>query len=189
MAYNFECGVRGPGTCITGKLTPGLIVVAGPEEKDWTCISGGDSTFGWVRTSQLAPVPDNPHIQLSQWIGWWHRDKEMPGVKNDRLLITRGKSPGTLHISGRAYWYGIAGNVHFGEVKGDATPVGPYLHVVEGDDLSGCVLDLEDHPMTQHMSAYDNARWGGMNVRFLRTWTRFNPSERRAVSRDGLQAR
>jgi hypothetical protein len=176
IPYNFACGVRGSGTCVAGKLNPGLVVAAGPQESGWTCVSGGDSTSGWVPTARLGPVPADPRISLSQWIGWWHQGKDIPGVKNDRLLITPGKTPGSLRISGRAYWYGIAGVVHFGEVNADATPVGPYLHVVEGDNLSGCVLDLKYDLATHSIAVYDNAACGGMNVRFLGIWTKFTPS-------------
>jgi len=178
IPYSFACGVRGSGTCIAGKLDPGLLVIAGPEKSGWTCVSDGDATFGWVPTSRLASVPSNPRIPLSQWIGWWHRGKPTPGVKNDLLLITRGKSPGALNVSGRAYWYGLGDDVHFGQVNVEAAPVGPYLHLVEGDDLNSCVLDLKYDLAKQTIAAHDNARCGGMNVRFWGVWTRFSPSSR-----------
>jgi hypothetical protein len=168
--------VRGSGTCITGTLDPGIVVSAGPAQNGLTCVSGGDSTSGWVPTARLAPVPADPHASLSQWLGWWHQGTETPGQKNDRLLITRAKSPGLLHVSGRAYWFGANDDVHFGEVIADAKPSGNYLHAVQGDDLSGCVVDLKYDPASHTISAYDNMRCGGMNVRFSRTWTKFTPS-------------
>ena len=177
VPYSLACGVNGSGTCIPLTLVPGLVVIAGPEQGGWTCVSDGDATFGWVPTSRLAPVPSTPLIPLSQWIGWWHQGKPTPGVKNNLLLITSGKSKGTLHVSGRAYWYGLADNVHFGGVNGDAEPVGPYLHLVEGDDLNSCILDLKYDSATQTIAAHDNARCGGMNVRFSGVWTRVKPSE------------
>ncbi len=176
IPYLFACGVRGSGTCIPGKLDPGLVVSAGPAQNGLTCVSGGDSTSGWVPTSRLAPVPADPHASLSQWVGWWRQETETPAKNNDRLLITRTGSPGVLHISGRAYWYGANDDVHFGEVNADAKPIGNYLHAVQGDDLSGCVVDLKFDPATHTISAYDNMRCGGMNVRFARAWTKFTPA-------------
>ena len=184
VPYEFACGVRGSGTCIASKLDPGLIVITGPEQSGWTCVSDGDATFGWVPTSRLASVPSRPAVPLSMWIGWWHQGKPMPGVKDNRLLITPGNSQGTLNISGRAYWYGSAGVVHFGEVNAEATPVGRYLHVVEGDDLSGCVLDFAYDLAAHSIAAHDNARCGGMNARFWGIWTRFSPSPKK-ISESG----
>jgi len=112
-------------------------------------------------------------VPLQDWIGWW---RDSPGTR-DRLLITAGSSPGTLRVSGRAYWYGINRNVHYGQLNSrDATPSGPYLHLVESDTLSGCVVDLHFDPARHSLRSYDNSNCGGMNVHFSGTWTRFTLS-------------
>ena len=88
-------------------------------------------------------------------------------------LIQPGKSPGTLHVSGRAFWYGGNDNVHLGAIDAaDTAPLGPILHAVDGT----CVLDLVLDPATHTLSANDNMNCGGMNVRFWGSWHRFVPS-------------
>jgi hypothetical protein len=176
IPYAFACGYKNSPACIGGTLKPGLVVSLGAERNGWSCVTDGDAS-GWIPSSRLAYVPDTPHIPESSWIGWWQEGKPAPGIKNDRLLITRGSSPGTLHISGRAYWYGMNDNVHIGELPPiDAKPIGPYLHIVSGNNLSDCVVDLKYDPATRTLHALDNGQCGGMNVRFGGTWTKFTPS-------------
>ena len=176
VPYAFGCAQHGkPGPCIGGTLNSGLVVSVGATSGAWSCVPGG-GVSGWVPTSRLAELPTTTAVPLKDWIGWWHNPPFTPNQNNDRLLITPGTAPGTLHISGRAYWYGANGNVHFGGINADAQPVGPYLHIVEGDTLSSCVLDLHYNLSTYTFSAYDNASCGGMNVRFSGEWSRFTPS-------------
>jgi hypothetical protein len=112
---------------------------------------------------------------LKDWIGWWHNPPLVPHEENDRILITPGSAPGTLRISGRAYWYGANDNVHLGQINpADAKPIGPYLHIFD----SGCIVDLHFNPANHTFTTYDNAGCGGMNVRFSGTWTRFTPTAR-----------
>ena len=113
-----------------------------------------------------------------EWLGWWHSGREIRGVKADRLLITRKPGSELLHISGRAYWYGLGDDVHFGEVQADAAPIGLYLHAVQPFSSGGCVVDLKLDPATHTLHAYDNMQCGGMNVRFDGTWERFLPKKR-----------
>lgn len=175
IPYQFACGFNRPaGVCATGTLASGLVVSLGQEQGGWACVSGGDSTSGWVPVARLAPVPATPHVPLSAWLGWWREGKDVQGIKNDRLLITRVPGSPTLHVSGRAYWYGLPPDVHFGGVDADAKPIGRYLHVVDGV----CVLDLKLDPATHKLNAADNAGCGGMNVRFMGTWTRFAPKRK-----------
>jgi hypothetical protein len=177
IPYAFACGKKFAPDCIGGTLKPELVVTVGSQQDSWSCVTGGDSTTGWVPSDRVAPLPDAPHIPLSEWIGWWHQLPVTPHQKNNLILISQGKTPGTLHVSGRAYWYGSNDNVHLGEISPtEAKPVGPYLHIVDGDTLSSCVVDLQFDPKSHTLQAYDNANCGGMNVRFLRTWTRFSPS-------------
>ena len=145
----------------------------GQEQNGWACVTGGDSTSGWVPVRNLSPVPATPQSLISEWLGWWRRGKDVKGVKNDRLLITSDPGSNVLHVSGRAYWYGLNDNVHLGSIQADATPVGVYLHAVEA--TGGCVLDLKLDQTTHTLKGYDNEQCGGMNVRFSGTWTHFKP--------------
>ncbi|NYF90294.1 hypothetical protein RBB79_11935 [Tunturiibacter empetritectus] len=181
VPYNFACGVNRPaGVCVSLPIKPGIVVSVGAEKSGWTCITGGDSTSGWVPSTSLGELPTTPRISPSAWIGWWQQGKSRPGMRNDRLLITKGDAPNSFHVSGRAYWYGLNDNVHLGEVKAEGFVVGPYMHIIEGDELSGCVIDLKYDVSTRQFSAYDNQRCGGANVRFGRTWTKFTPSTTRS---------
>jgi hypothetical protein len=177
IPYQFACDHNRPdGACAVNSLPPGLIVGLGIEQSGWACVTGGDSTSGWIPASHLAPVPTTPHVPLTEWLGWWRHDNDVKGRKNDRLLITRQSGGNTLHISGRAYWYGLNDNVHFGAVQADAAPIGIYLHAVESSpDGTGCVVDLKLDPTTHSLLAYDNMQCGGMNVRFDGNWNRFTP--------------
>lgn len=113
-------------------------------------------------------------------MGWWRKagaeTGHQTGRQADRLLITHVPRSGTLSVSGRAYWYGLADNVHFGEIVAAARPAGPHLHLVEGDNFGSCVLDLRLDPSTHTLQALDNAACGGMNVRFSGHWYRFTPT-------------
>ena len=177
IPYQFACGHNRPeGVCAIYRLQPGLIVSVGQEEQGWICVTGGDSTSGWIPADRLAPVPDSPHIPISTWVGWWRHRENAPGVKNDRLLITREPGGNHLHLSGRAYWYGLNDSVHFGEVQAEAVPIGIYLHAVEPSSYgAGCVVDLKYDPKADTLNSYDNMMCGGANVRFGGTWYRFQP--------------
>lgn len=177
IQYQFACGVnRPPGVCAINTLAPGLIVNPGAEQSGWACVTGGDSTSGWIGVEHLASVPITPHVALAEWLGWWRHGDDVKGRKNDRMLITRQPASNVLHVSGRAYWYGLNDNVHFGEVQADATPIGVYLHAVESSP-GGCVVDLKLNPATHTVKVYDNMQCGGMNVRFGGTWTHFTPKQ------------
>ena len=184
--YWFACGVRKGAACIAGSLPAGLVVSVDHEESGWSCVTGGDSTSGWVDTARLEGVPSEPKIPHDDWLGWWHQfepTKEMADG-GDVLLLTTGSTPGSIRVSGRAIWYGavVDGHPveHFGQVNGEAVPVGRHLHVVEengGETGNGCVLDLsmDNSGKMPTLTAYDNSQCGGMNVNFGGRWTRFTP--------------
>lgn len=172
IPYQFACGVNRPAdACVQGSLPPGLVVNLGAEQNSWVCVTGGDSTSGWIPASHLADVPAVPSVPVADWLGWWHQQDAPTGLKSDRLLITHIQGSSLLHVSGRAYWYGAGNDVHFGEVNGDARAIGVYLHVVDG----GCIIDLKFDPVHHKMDSYDNMGCGGMNVRFSGEWNRFKP--------------
>lgn len=175
IPYQFACGVNRPaGVCVQGLLPPGLVVNLGAVLNGWACVTGGDSTMGWVPADRLAKVPQIPGVPVAGWLGWWHQKDNPKGQKGDRLLITRMRGSKLLHVSGRAYWYGLGDNVHFGQVNGEARATGVYLHVVESSPGElGCIVDLKYDPAKRAFDSYDNALCGGMNVRFTGRWYRF----------------
>ena len=172
IPYHFACGVgRSRHMCVS-TLPPDLVVNLGMEQNGWACVTGGDSTSGWIPVASLAEVPADPKVQLAEWLGWWRQGKEVKGKKGNRLFIANIAGTHILHVSGRAYWYGLNDNVHFGEVQADAIPIGIYLHLVDSDS---CVVDLKLEPTTHTLDAYDNMQCGGMNVRFDGKWSHYAP--------------
>jgi hypothetical protein len=189
VPYWFACGVRNGSACIAGSLPAGLVVSVDSEEGGWSCVTGGDSTSGWVETTRLESVPSEPKVPLEDWMGWWRQGKPTKEMVDggDVLLLARGSRPGSIRVSGKAVWYGAVVDgqhvEHFGQVNGEAVPVGRHLHVVEGngdDSGNGCVLDLSLNTgdKTPILSAYDNMQCGGMNVGFGGQWTRFTPKSK-----------
>ena len=188
LTFVFACGHNRPaGQCAVMTARPGSndlpatmrLMTAGEQQNGWTCVDQNGIT-GWMRSERLAPLPPTPAITTAEWLGWWRSGKDAPGIKNDRLLITRSKvSSKVLHVSGRAYWFGLNDNVHFGQVDADASASGDTLHIVDGNDAFACVVDLVYHPATKTFTGSDNMNCGGMNVRFMGEWQRFTP----AVSR------
>ena len=173
IPYQFSCKEN---RCRVGALTPGDIVPLLAEKNGWSCVAS-DLTSGWVPADRVTPMPDEPEVNAEEWVGWWQTGTPNKGHKGNRLLITPGTGTGTLKISGRAYWYGANDNVHLGGIQTEhVMTVGPYLRAVEGDTLSGCVLDLKFDPTTHTFAAHDNLGCGGMNVRFMGVWRKFTPT-------------
>lgn len=187
--YYFACQESNPNAdasgCIKGTIKPGLVVTLNRTSDGWACISGSDSISGWMQTSVLEALPSEPRIPLQMWEGWWERPakERVKGERNDRLLITPTKEPGLLRVSGRAYWYGINGVVHYGQINGEASPVGKYLHVVSGM----CVLHLEfrssDPAKFQAQQIEFQSGCGGMNVSFSGEWMKFTPRSKKSAFR------
>lgn len=177
IPYQFACGLNRPaGVCAQGSLPSGLVVNLGAQQNAWACVTGGDSTTGWVPADRLSKVPSAPGMPTADWLGWWHQKVEPTSQKGNRLLITRKRGSSLLHVSGRAYWYGLGDNVHVGQVNGDARATGVYLHVVESSPGElGCVIDLKYDLAKRSFDSYDNGLCGGMNVRFTGRWYPFKP--------------
>jgi hypothetical protein len=169
----------GPSGCIASTVPAGLVVSVKREVNGWTCIHSDGFVSGWISSTRLEQLATEPKPPIADWLGWWRNGPGTPSERNDRLLITRGKEPGSLHVSGRAYWYGMNGNVHSGGVNAEAVPVGRHLHVV-----NGCVvdLDLSRDEKGLKLLASDNEECGGMNVRFMGEWRKFVPKQSRAKS-------
>ncbi|MBV9181915.1 MAG: hypothetical protein JO356_11445 [Acidobacteria bacterium] len=163
--------------CIKGTRPAGLVVTVNRTDGAWACISGGDSTSGWVQTTDLEQLPSEPKVAFESWQGWWQHPAALrvKGRRNDRLLISTGRMPGSLRVSGRAYWYGKGDVVHFGQLNGESTPMGKYLHIVDGR----CILDLSItiEKGAPELQGSDNQACGGLNVNFSGKWVRFTPRE------------
>lgn len=181
--YYFACQENNPNAdatgCIKESLKPGLVVSLNRTKGAWACVSGDDSTSGWVERSHLQSLRSEPGFPLKTWEGWWERPaaEQTKGLRSDRLLITEGQEKGSFRVSGRAYWYGIGNLVHYGQIVGRAMPVGRYLHVVDGS----CVVDLaivssKRAEIQAKQNEFEAGACGGMNVTFSGKWVKFIPS-------------
>ena len=140
-------------------VVPGDEVLVSRAFGDWVCTwyqpARGSETVGWLPADRLnvsRPAASRP---LAQWLGSW-------GFYDNSLRLARGRAAGALLVEGVATWVGVnPGNVHVGEVKGEAAPAGDVLEV-EGDD--GCHLKLR--LVGSYLLASDNKQCGGVNVSF-----------------------
>ncbi len=134
----------------------------------WTCgyysgRSGAGTT--WIRSDALRAVSYDAHPPLKAWIGTWTGGE-------DRVVIRSAGAPGMLHLAGNAVWRGRENDVHFGDMKGDASPAGNHLHFVEhGPD--SCTIDLT--LLNRYILASDNQLCGALNARFQGVWKRIGP--------------
>jgi hypothetical protein len=132
-------------------------------EGEWTCGYSADRHGAgpeWFRSADLRLVQYDRNPPLTAWAGTWRGGE-------DRVVLTTAK--GALHLEGDAIWNGRAGVSHFGDVKGEANPVGNHLHFVEGDEGS-CTIDMT--LMGRFILASDNQRCGALNARFRGFWKR-----------------
>jgi hypothetical protein len=117
---------------------------------------------GWIPEANVkirTPAPAN-----ESWTGAW----------NDRghnwLYIDAVPDSPRLHIAGHARWYSGTDVIHFGRVNGDTTPGVAHLNVSEGD----CTVYA--HVVARYLVAVDNARCGGVSVRFDGVYQKRSPN-------------
>lgn len=153
-------------TCSPTSLAPGDPILVYQESGDWTCgyISQADGSGpGWVRSKDIRLVKVDENPPLDAWLGTWK-------YFDDKLSIKKGKTAGTLALDGEATWHGSAGNVHVGDINGEAAPTGNRMHYQDGTDQDSCIVDFT--LLGKYLMLNDNANCGGMNVRFWGLWKR-----------------
>lgn len=144
----------------------GDLIAPAAVQGTWTCAQVGGWS-GWVPTDRLSPVPSTPAVTTEQWLGTW----SAPRV--GRLVLSRSAAGhGLIHVEGVATYTNIAHNTSSGEVSGDAVAMGPFLHIVDSGQQSGCILDLKYNLLTKSFRAVDNQQCGGHNVTFNAVWQR-----------------
>jgi hypothetical protein len=152
-------------SCMPIKLAAGDVVTPYHTDGDWTCafIQQRDGAGpGWVKAQDLREVHADPAPSLDAWFGTWANAL-------GRIRIAASAAAGKLHLTGENEWHGIGDVVHTGGFKGDASPAGNHLHVVESAPDS-CTIDLT--LIGRYLVASDNQRCGGQNVRFWGIWKR-----------------
>ena len=151
--------------CIVSPAAWGTPVLVYREQEEWTCgyfTSRDGAGPAWIRSDALRAVPYDARPHLNAWIGTWTGGE-------DRVLIRAGSVPGKLHLEGNAVWRGEGDNEHFGDTKGDASPVDNRLHFVQNGPDS-CTIDMT--LLNRYILASDNGLCGALNARFQGIWKR-----------------
>jgi hypothetical protein len=160
--YGEEEGCPGPAAKCRQKayLIPGDEVLTSRTFGDWVCAwyqpARGTETVGWLAADRLAPVETPAKPALASWLGSW-------GFYDDEIRLSRGRRAGSLSVGGDATWVGVnPGNVHVGELSGEAAPVGNILKL--GEDPEDCQATLR--LVGTYLVVSDNKQCGGVNVTF-----------------------
>ncbi len=143
-------------------LVPGNEVLTSRAFGDWVCAwfqpARGSETVGWLPADRLSVSGPAARPPLASWLGAW-------GFYDHTLRLSRGRTAGALRVAGNATWVGVnPGNVHVGEVSGEAAPAGNVLTVGDGDGEYDCRLTLR--LVGPYLVAADNRQCGGVNVTF-----------------------
>jgi hypothetical protein len=141
-------------------LLAGDEVIVSRSFGDWRCAwyqpARGAETVGWLPADRLGLSGPAAGAPLAAWLGAW-------AFYDNALRVTRGRTAGALRVEGDATWVGVnPGNVHVGEVSGEAAPAGNTLTVGGGEDDCRLTLRL----IGSYLLASDNRQCGGLNVSF-----------------------
>lgn len=160
--YNDDEGCPGPAAKCRQKayLIPGDEVLTARAFGDWVCAwyqpARGPETVGWLPANRLARAEHPAAPPLGSWLGTW-------GFYDNELRLTRGARAGSLRVAGEATWQGVnPGNVHTGELEGEAEPAAGALKL--GADPEDCLATLR--LVGPYLVVSDNKRCGGHNVTF-----------------------
>ena len=142
-------------------IVPGDEVLTSRTFGDWVCAwfqpARGSETVGWLPADRLNVSEPSARPTLAFWLGAW-------GFRGNSLRLSRGRGAGALRVEGDATWVGVnPGNVHVGDVSGEAAPAGNVLSVGGGDEYD-CRLTLR--LVGPYLVAADNKQCGGANVTF-----------------------
>jgi hypothetical protein len=122
----------------------------------WYQPARGRETVGWIDAGRLEVSDAEASPALSLWLGAWE-------FYSNSVRITRGAKAGALRVEGEAFWHGVnPGNVHTGELGGEAAPAGNVLSLGDGEDICRATLRL----VGPYLVVDDNGECGGANVTF-----------------------
>jgi hypothetical protein len=149
-----DCLVR----CSKAQLVRGDIVLTERSHESYVCAyflgPDGRQATGWIRSSDLTPLPIHSAPQLRAWTGGWVRDE------NHIHLSVQGRD---LAVHGEAIWYaGVKGvdDPFTGEVDGVSRPTGASVAFKDDD----CRVKLR--LIGPYLVADDNRQCGGQGVGF-----------------------
>jgi hypothetical protein len=160
--YGDEEGCPGPAAKCRQKtyVVPGNELIVSRTFGDWVCAwyqpARRSETVGWIPASRLDIKGTDANPPPAAWLGSWQ-------FYDNSLRIARGRKAGALRVEGDATWQGVnPGNVHVGEVSGEAAPAGNSLSLGDGPDDCRVTLRL----VGPYLVVGDNKQCGGMNVTF-----------------------
>lgn len=124
----------------------------------WYISAKGTSTTGWIKSSMLELTEADQKPKLSAWLGEWK-------YADNSISLTQNKLPGTLNVTGEAFWKGLGDNIHIGELDGLSEPKGNLLKFGENaTDEYACKATI--HLVGSFLVVADNMYCGGANVTF-----------------------
>ena len=160
--YGEEEGCPGPAAKCRQKayLIPGDEVITSRTFGEWVCAwyqpARGTETVGWLAADRLAPAEPPAQPALASWLGTWR-------FHDDEVIVKRGRAANSLLVEGSATWVGVnPGNVHVGELSGEAEPAGGVLKL--GGEPDDCQATLR--LVGPYLLVSDNKQCGGVNVTF-----------------------
>jgi hypothetical protein len=155
-------GCPGPAAKCRQKayVIPGDEVLTSRTFGDWVCAwyqpARGPETVGWLPAGMLLRAEFVDPIPLTAWLGTW-------GFYRNEVRLSRGRRAGALSVGGDATWVGVnPGNVHVGELSGEAEPSNNVLKL--GADPEDCRATLR--LVGPYLLVSDNKQCGGVNVTF-----------------------
>jgi hypothetical protein len=159
------CPQKGASCQTKAYVVPGDHLLLGKTHGDWSCAwyeGKTHETVGWVRNRDLV-MQANGEAAQTDFSGKW-KQYNYPGY----VSVTRKGD--VWYVLGQAYWSSDVAT-HFGELEGELKTRGSRAHVgATMGDADNCGADLTR--IGDFLIVYDNARCGGVNVRFNGVYTR-----------------
>lgn len=127
---------------------------------DFSCVwyqpEKGSETVGWIKSDKLQFVEMLQSID--EYVGkWFFYDNE--------IEISKTKTPSVFKITGMAFWKGLGGNIHTGELDGEAKWNESKLLYGE-NDTSEYACKASFDLIGSYLIVSDNLNCGGANVTF-----------------------
>lgn len=125
----------------------------------WYQPKKGAETVGWISLESLEFSEKPQVIRKEDWTGIWN-------FYDSEIKIAAAGKENVYKITGNAFWQGLGeGNIHIGELGGEAKIVETNLEYGEGDGGEyDCKVTMR--LVGKYMIVSDNLNCGGVNVTF-----------------------
>ena len=142
------------------------------------------AALGWIETGDL-DGNDAGELQpagIGDWLGTWRTGQVDRKTNSSKIIISRAAKPNFVNVDGWAYWHGLNGTEHSGELHGSApiaNSTGNSLMIWNRDnrtDANNCHVKLtlrDPYLQTEDQRGPGGfSRCGGMNVYFDGMWAK-----------------